>query len=122
MSHLKVYQYPKCSTCRSAVKWLKEQGHELELRHIAEQPPTVEELRVLVADSGLPLKKFFNTSGEVYKELGLKDKLAGLSEDEQLELLAGHGMLIKRPVVTDGKKVTVGYKEEQYADAWSSAE
>lgn len=58
MSHLKVYQYPKCSTCRSAVKWLKEQGHELELQHIAEQPPTVEELRVLVADSGLPLKKF----------------------------------------------------------------
>ncbi|MBY0012989.1 arsenate reductase family protein [Paenibacillus typhae] len=122
MSHLKVYQYPKCSTCRSAVKWLKEQGHELELQHIAEQPPTVEELRVLVADSGLPLKKFFNTSGEVYKELALKDKLAGLSEDEQLELLAGHGMLIKRPVVTDGKKVTVGYKEEQYKEAWSSAE
>ncbi|AIQ46073.1 hypothetical protein R70723_09375 [Paenibacillus sp. FSL R7-0273] len=122
MSHLKVYQYPKCSTCRSAVKWLKEQGHELDLQHIAEQPPTVEELRVLVANSGLPLKKFFNTSGEVYKELGLKDKLAGLSEDEQLELLTGHGMLIKRPVVTDGKKVTVGYKEEQYADAWSSTE
>ncbi|MDF9844242.1 MULTISPECIES: arsenate reductase family protein [unclassified Paenibacillus] len=122
MSHLKVYQYPKCSTCRSAVKWLKEQGHELELQHIAEQPPTVEELRVLVANSGLPLKKFFNTSGEVYKELGLKDKLAGLSEDDQLELLAAHGMLIKRPVVTDGKKVTVGFKAEQYADAWSSAE
>lgn len=121
MSHLKVYQYPKCSTCRSAVKWLKDQGHELTLQHIAEQPPTVAELRVLVANSGLPLKKFFNTSGEVYKELGLKDKLAGLSEDEQLELLASHGMLIKRPVVTDGKKVTVGYKEEQYGEAWSNA-
>ncbi|MNY56579.1 Regulatory protein Spx [compost metagenome] len=76
---------------------------------------------MLVANSGLPLKKFFNTSGEVYKELGLKDKLAALSEDGQLELLASHGMLIKRPVVTDGKKVTVGYKEEQYGEAWSNA-
>ncbi|MEK3713759.1 MULTISPECIES: arsenate reductase family protein [unclassified Paenibacillus] len=121
MSDLKVYQYPKCSTCRSAVKWLKEAGHELELQHIAEQPPTVEELRELVKHSGLPLKKFFNTSGEVYRELGLKDKLADLSEDEQLALLSAHGMLIKRPVVTDGKKVTVGYKEDQYAEAWSNA-
>ncbi|WP_187355334.1 Spx/MgsR family RNA polymerase-binding regulatory protein ['Paenibacillus yunnanensis' Narsing Rao et al. 2020] len=121
MSQLKVYQYPKCGTCRSAVKWLKEAGHELELQHIAEQPPTVAELRKLVADSGLPLKKFFNTSGEVYKELGLKDKLASLSEEEQLELLSQHGMLIKRPIVTDGKKVTVGFKEEQYSEAWSNA-
>lgn len=121
MSNLKVYQYPKCSTCRSAVKWLKEAGHELELQHIAEEPPTVEELRVLVANSGLELKKFFNTSGEVYKNLGLKDKLPGLNEEEQLELLSGSGMLIKRPIVTDGKKVTVGFKEEQYAEAWSKA-
>lgn len=120
MSQLKVYQYPKCSTCRSAVKWLKDQGHELELQHIAEQPPTVEELRKLVADSGLELKKFFNTSGEVYKSLGLKDKLPLLSEQEQLELLAGHGMLIKRPVVTDGTKVTVGFKEALYSEAWSA--
>lgn len=118
MSHLKVYQYPKCGTCRSAVKWLKEAGHELELQHIAEQPPGVEELRVLVANSGLELKKFFNTSGEVYKALGLKDKLPGLSEEEQLMLLSSHGMLIKRPIVTDGQKVTVGYKDEQYAEAW----
>lgn len=120
MSHLKVYHYPKCSTCRAAVKWLKGQGHELELQHIAEQPPTVEELRVLVAGSGLPLKKFFNTSGEVYKALGLKDKLSGMKEQEQLELLASHGMLIKRPIVTDGKTVTLGFKEDQYAEAWSN--
>lgn len=119
MSHLKVYQYPKCSTCRAAVKWLRDQGHELELQHIAEQPPTAAELRLLVASSGLPLKKFFNTSGEVYKALGLKDKLSGMSEQEQLELLASHGMLIKRPVVTDGNKTTVGFKEEQYTEAWS---
>ncbi|OKP72680.1 hypothetical protein A3844_07005 [Paenibacillus helianthi] len=121
MSHLKVYQYPKCSTCRSAVKWLREAGHELELQHIAEQPPTVAELRVLVAGSGLELKKFFNTSGEVYKNLGLKDKLPSLGEAEQLELLSSNGMLIKRPIVTDGTNVTVGYKEEQYAAAWNKA-
>jgi arsenate reductase (glutaredoxin) len=121
MSKLTIYQYPKCSTCRSAVKWLQAQGHELQLQHIAEQPPGVEELRSLVAGSGLELKKFFNTSGEVYKSLGLKDKLPSLSEQEQLELLAGNGMLIKRPIVSDGQKVTVGFKEEQYADAWSNA-
>ena len=120
MSQLKVYQYPKCGTCRSAVKWLKEHGHELDLQHIAEQPPTVEELRKLLANSGFELKKFFNTSGEVYKALGLKDKLSGLSEQEQLELLLGNGMLIKRPIVTDGKKVTVGYKEEQYGEVWGN--
>ncbi|GGF74137.1 hypothetical protein GCM10010912_19220 [Paenibacillus albidus] len=118
MSQLKVYQYPKCSTCRSAVKWLQGQGHELELQHIAEQPPGVEELRTLVKNSGLELKKFFNTSGEVYKSLGLKDKLPQLGEQEQLELLASNGMLIKRPIVSDGKNVTVGFKEETYADAW----
>ena len=121
MSKLKIYQYPKCSTCRSAVKWLQAQGHELQLEHIAEQPPGVEELRILVANSGFELKKFFNTSGEVYKSLGLKAKLPGLSEQEQLELLASNGMLIKRPIVSDGKKVTVGFKEEQYAEAWSNA-
>ncbi|MNC73834.1 Regulatory protein Spx [compost metagenome] len=74
---------------------------------------------MLVANSGLELKKFFNTSGEVYKNLGLKDKLPGLSEEEQLDLLSKHGMLIKRPVVTDGKKVTVGFKEEQFSESWS---
>jgi len=120
MSKLTIYQYPKCSTCRNAVKWLQGQGHELELQHIAEQPPGVEELRVLVANSGLELKKFFNTSGEVYKSLDLKTRLPKLSEQEQLELLAGNGMLIKRPIVTDGQKVTVGFKEEQYAEAWSN--
>ncbi|MNO80238.1 Regulatory protein MgsR [compost metagenome] len=121
MSKLKVYQYPKCSTCRSAVKWLQGQGHELELQHIAEQPPTVEELRELLANSGLELKKFFNTSGEVYKALGLKDKMSQLSEQEKLELLASHGMLNKRPIVTDGVKVTVGFKEDQYAEVWTNA-
>jgi len=118
MSKLQVYQYPKCGTCRSAVKWLQSHGHELELHHIKEEPPKPEVLEKLVRLSGLPLKKFFNTSGEVYKELGLKDKLAGMSEKEQIELLSSNGMLIKRPIVTDGRKVTVGFKEDQYESAW----
>ncbi|MWV44159.1 Spx/MgsR family RNA polymerase-binding regulatory protein [Paenibacillus sp. HJL G12] len=118
MSKLEVYQYPKCGTCRSAVKWLQAHGHEVELHHIAEEPPTPEVLSELVKLSGLPLKKFFNTSGEVYKQLGLKDKLAGMDEKEQIELLSSNGMLIKRPIVTDGSKVTVGYKEDQYESVW----
>lgn len=118
MSKLEVYQYPKCSTCRSAVKWLQAHGHELELHHIFDEPPKPEVLAELIKLSGLPLKKFFNTSGEVYKELGLKDKLAGMDEKEQIELLSSNGKLIKRPIVTDGSKVTVGYKEDQYESTW----
>jgi len=118
MSKLKVYQYPKCGTCRNAVKWLQNEGHELELQHIFEQPPKKDELADLIAKSGLELKKFFNTSGEVYKEMNLKDKLPGLSDEEKIELLSSNGRLIKRPIVTDGSKVTVGFKAEQYQEAW----
>lgn len=118
MSQLTVYQYPKCGTCRNAVKWLKEQGHELDLRHIAEQPPGVDELREIVKASGLELKKFFNTSGDVYKRENLKEKLPQMSEEEQLELLASNGMLIKRPVVISGDGVTIGYKEDQFREMW----
>ncbi|KKO52928.1 arsenate reductase family protein [Paenibacillus sp. DMB20] len=120
MARLKVYQYPKCGTCRNAVKWLQNEGHELELQHIKENPPTIGELRELHRNSGLELKKFFNTSGEVYKELGLKDKLPGMPEEDQLKLLSSNGMLIKRPIVTDGKRVTVGFKEETYSEAWKA--
>ncbi|MCJ8013346.1 arsenate reductase family protein [Paenibacillus sp. KQZ6P-2] len=118
MSKLQVYQYPKCGTCRSAVKWLQAHGHELELHHIMEEPPKPEVLANLVKLSGLPLKKFFNTSGEVYKELGLKDKLSSIDEEEQIKLLSSNGKLIKRPLVTDGSKVTVGFKEDLYESAW----
>lgn len=118
MNKLKVYQYPKCSTCRNAVKWLQNEGYELELQNIFEEAPTKEEMTELVAKSGLELKKFFNTSGEVYKEMNLKDKLPGLSDKEKIELLSGNGRLIKRPIVTDGKRVTVGFKAEQYQEAW----
>jgi len=118
MSKLTIYEYPKCGTCRSAVKLLKELGNELDQRHIVEAPPTVEELRTLIAGSGLELKRFFNTSGDLYRSMGLKDKLGGMSEEEQLQLLSQHGMLIKRPIVTDGSKVTVGFKAETYQEVW----
>ncbi|MDR0268787.1 arsenate reductase family protein [Paenibacillus sp.] len=118
MSKLEVYQYPKCGTCRNAVKWLQSHGHELELYHMIDEPPKPEVLAELVKLSGLPLKKFFNTSGEVYKELGLKDKLGGMDEQKQIDLLASNGKLIKRPIVTDGSKVTVGFKEDQFESVW----
>ncbi|EPY04537.1 arsenate reductase and like protein [Paenibacillus alvei TS-15] len=116
-----VYQYAKCGTCRKAVQWLKVQGYDVALIPIIEEPPSSEELRALVARSGLELKKFFNTSGEVYKAMQLKDKLPTMSEQEQLNLLASNGKLIKRPIVTDGYRATVGFKEEMFAEAWGTA-
>ena len=116
---LTFYWYPKCGTCRKAKKWLEEHGKEINEIHIAEQPPSKEELKALYEKSGLDLKKFFNTSGMKYRELNLKEKLYHMSEDEQLELLASDGMLIKRPLTTDGEKVTVGFKEEQFEENWA---
>ncbi|ASB90699.1 arsenate reductase family protein [Bacillus sonorensis] len=115
---LDFYWYPKCGTCRKAKKWLEDHGKEVNGIHIAEQPPSKEKLKELYEKSGLELKKFFNTSGQKYRELGLKDKLQGMSEEEQLELLASDGMLIKRPITTDGKKVTVGFKEDEFKTYW----
>lgn len=111
--------YPKCTTCKKAQKWLDNQNISYEAIHIVENTPSKEQLEKLWKLSGLPLKKFFNTSGMKYKSLGLKDKLSTMSEEEQLELLASDGMLIKRPIVTDGKKVTLGFKEEQFHETWS---
>ncbi|MCY9516678.1 Spx/MgsR family RNA polymerase-binding regulatory protein [Paenibacillus apiarius] len=118
---LTVYEYSKCSTCRKAVKWLQAQGIETELIPLIEQPPTAAELKKLVEMSGLELKKWFNTSGEVYKSMQLKDKLPQLSEEEQLELLSSNGKLIKRPIVTDGKRATVGFREEMFENTWTAA-
>ena len=115
---LKVIEYPKCTTCKKAIKWLQEAGTEFEKVHIVEQTPTFEDLKGYYKLSGLPLKKFFNTSGNKYKELGLKDKLADMSEEEQLKLLASDGMLIKRPIVTDGLKITLGFKESDFSETW----
>ncbi|MBT2758312.1 arsenate reductase family protein [Mesobacillus foraminis] len=115
---LTFYWYPKCGTCRNAKKWLDANGLEYKEIHIVENPPSKEELESLYKKSGLELKKFFNTSGQKYRELGLKDKIKTAGEDELLELLASDGMLIKRPLLTDGDKVTVGFKEEEYKNMW----
>lgn len=119
---LTVYCYPACGTCRSAIKWLKEHRYTVHEVHIVETPPSVPVLQDLIAKSGLELKKWFNVSGNLYKEMGLKDRLPAMQEAEKLQLLASHGMLIKRPVVTDGRRVTVGFKEDQYASVWGHAD
>jgi len=106
--------YPKCSTCQKAKKWLDEQGKKYTERHIVENNPTYDELKSWYELSGLPLKKFFNTSGLKYKELQLKDKLPTMSEDEMLKLLATDGMLVKRPLLVKDDKVLVGFKQEQW--------
>ena len=111
-----VLVYRKCSTCQKALKWLEENGVAFEERPIVEENPTYEELKAWYAKSGLPLKKFFNTSGLLYKELGLKDKLAQMSEDEQLQLLATNGMLVKRPLVVGEDYVLTGFKEKEWAE------
>lgn len=108
--------YPKCSTCQKARRWLDEQGIDYIERHIVDDNPTYEELKEWHAKSGLPLKKFFNTSGLLYKEMQLKDILPEMSEDEQLKLLAAKGMLVKRPLVVNGDTVLVGFKEAQWAE------
>ena len=104
-------EYPNCSTCKKAKKWLDEQDISYEDRHIIEDNPTVEELKDWHERSGLPLKQFFNTSGMKYRELGLKDKLPEMSEEEQYELLATDGMLVKRPLVVGNDFVLIGFKE-----------
>ena len=108
--------YPKCSTCQKARKWLEGQGKDFTVRDIKTDNPTESELRQWHEKSGLPLKKFFNTNGNLYKELHLKDRLPGMSEDEQFALLASDGMLVKRPIAVDGDTVLVGYKEADWAE------
>ena len=107
-------EYPKCSTCQKAKKWLDENGIECTDRHIKEDNPTYEELKEWYERSGLPLKKFFNTSGQLYRGMELKDKLPTMSEDEQLKLLATDGMLVKRPLVIKGNTVLTGFKEADW--------
>ena len=107
-------QYPPCSTCQKAKKWLDANGIVYEDRHIKENKPTYEELKAWYAMSGLPLKKFFNTSGLVYKSLGLKEKLPTMTEEEQLRLLATDGMLVKRPLVVMEDKVLTGFREKEW--------
>ncbi|HJF69670.1 MAG TPA: arsenate reductase family protein [Butyricimonas virosa] len=107
-------EYPACSTCRKAKKWLDEQKVDYMDRHIVEERPTREELKIWFERSGLPLRKFFNTSGLLYKSMQLKEKLDGMGEEEQLELLASDGKLVKRPLVIGVDFVLVGFKPEEW--------
>ena len=109
-------EYPKCSTCRKAKKWLDENGVEYTDRHIVEQNPSVEELKMWHEKSGLPLKKFVDTSGMRYRELNLKDRLPQMSEEEQYELLSSDGMLVKRPLVVGEEFVLTGFKESEWEE------
>ena len=113
---MKVYCYAKCSTCKKALKWLDEQGVQYELLDIKENNPSREDLAAWYAMSGLPLKKFFNTSGMIYRDMGLSKKLPDMSEDEQLDLLATDGMLVKRPLVIGEDFVLTGFKEAEWAE------
>lgn len=109
-------EYPKCSTCQKAKKWLDENSVEYTDRHIIEDNPTYEELKTWYNQSGLELKRFFNTSGMLYRSMGLKDKLPSMSEDEQLKLLASDGMLVKRPLIVLDKVILTGFREKEWAE------
>lgn len=108
--------YEKCSTCKKAQKWLDEHGVSYDLRPIKGQNPSADELRTWQGKSGLPLKRFFNTSGQLYRSMELTRKLPSMSEDEQFALLATDGMLVKRPILVDGDTVLVGFKEAEWAE------
>lgn len=107
-------QYPKCSTCKRAIKFMNDNNIEYTERDIMEDNPNKEELRQWITDSGLPIKRFFNSSGIVYREMGLKDKLNDMTEDEMIELLASTGKLIRRPLMVSDKGIFVGFNEEMY--------
>ena len=107
-------EYPKCSTCQRAKKWLDAHNIEYTDRHIVEDNPTYEELKEWYGKSGLPLKRFFNTSGLLYREMQLKDKLSAMSEEEQLRLLATNGMLVKRPILVTEQGIAAGFRPEEW--------
>ncbi len=109
-----IYCYERCSTCRKALKWLAENGVEVEVKSIVDETPTASELKQFYEKSGLPLRRFFNTSGMKYRELGLSQKLKDMPEIKQLELLASDGMLIKRPLFVNDELILLGFKEENW--------
>ncbi len=109
-------EYPKCTTCQKARKWLDENGIKYESRHIKEDNPTYDELTEWYNRSGLPLKRFFNTSGMLYKSMGLKDKLDTMSEEEQLKLLATDGMLVKRPLIISDNMILTGFRQKEWEE------
>ena len=109
-------EYPKCAPCQKADKWLEKNDFSFERRHIKEQNPTREELKLWHEKSGLPIKRFFNTSGLLYQKMGLKDKLPSMNTEEQYALLASDGMLVKRPILLDGERVFVGFREKEWEE------
>jgi arsenate reductase len=113
-----IYHYPKCTTCQKALNYLRDHGISFTEKHIVSESPSGEELKQFIQTSGLPIQKFFNTSGIKYRELGLSSKLKGMNDEEKIDLLASDGMLIKRPIATDGNRVTVGFKEDVYKEVW----
>ena len=110
-------EYPKCSTCKKAKEWLDDHNIEFDDRHIVEDNPTVDELRIWHKSSDLPLRRFFNTSGQLYRSYGLKDRLPDMSDQEMLDLLSSDGMLVKRPLLIDGDRVLVGFSEKDWQAA-----
>ncbi|MGN0490375.1 arsenate reductase family protein [Ruminococcus sp.] len=113
-------EYPKCTTCKKAKKWLDDNGLSYTDRHIVENNPTADEIKEWHQKSGLELKKFFNTSGLLYKSMNLKEKLPTMSDEEKYELLASNGMLVKRPVLVDGDRVLLGFKAEKWEDSFNN--
>lgn len=110
-------EYPKCTTCQKAKKFLVDNGVNFTARHIKEENPTFEELKLWYEKSGLPLKRFFNTSGLLYKSMDLKNKIPEMTEEEQLKLLSTDGMLVKRPILITDNKILVGFRENEWLDA-----
>jgi arsenate reductase len=115
---LRFYGYKKCDTCRKAEQFLQQAGIDYEFVNITENPPTAEGLAAIIECANVPLNKLFNTSGVQYRELNIKEKLPALSEREILILLVGNGRLIKRPLITDGKRATVGFNADRFAAVW----
>ncbi len=115
---MKFYGYKKCSTCRNAEKKLEAMGIAFSFIDITENPPSKSELETIISQSGKDLKKFFNTSGVQYKELGMKDKLPTMTPAQVMSTLVGNGRLLKRPLVTDGKRSTVGFEEGEFVKTW----
>ena len=113
-------EYPKCTTCKKAKKWLDDNGFSYTDRHIVEDNPTADEIKEWHQKSRLELKKFFNTSGLLYKSMNLKEKLPTMSDEEKYELLASNGMLVKRPVLVDGDRVLLGFKAEKWEDSFNN--
>lgn len=115
---IQVYGYMKCGTCRKAIKWLDEQGVDYTFTDITTDPPKAKTLKAILSDGRYSLRQLFNTSGLQYRSLNIKEKLPQMSEAEAVKLLAGNGMLVKRPIVTDGEHFTVGFNEAAFEEVW----